>query len=232
MSKLFEAMASLCFIYNVDFRTLMNEHELCVGEHPSGYIDFLLANPPYNVQRDLNDAHPAYNVFNVNDMIDMAKVLEDGMKPVKHRHVFRSTLKFSSWYKALLLEQKSLRDSIKAGFGEDGSASEGSKSDGLQPAFELENSALRFFRIGGHCQWKTAATRVVHTAVVGMAIHFWLLGATWKEVLGHASYGAHENIGTNNLWWTNAMKNISRDTPENDNLRKRVLLRPRQMSVE
>lgn len=88
MNKRVRAMAHLCSIYNVHFKTLVEEHELVVGYNLSETVDFSLAYSPYGVQKDLNDNHKRYNVIVSIDMKDILKVLEDLMKTGSHGHVF------------------------------------------------------------------------------------------------------------------------------------------------
>lgn len=49
MSKLVKAMASLCSTYAMNFRALVQKHELEVEEDLSGKVPFVLADPPNNV---------------------------------------------------------------------------------------------------------------------------------------------------------------------------------------
>lgn len=49
MSRLFKAMASLYFTYDVDFRILVEDHRLAVGVGMTGMMYFELVDPPYNV---------------------------------------------------------------------------------------------------------------------------------------------------------------------------------------
>lgn len=68
MSKLAKAIASLCFIYDVNFIILVEEHGLSVGEELCEMMDFVLADPLHNVQRDRNGNHTEYGVLDLNDM--------------------------------------------------------------------------------------------------------------------------------------------------------------------
>lgn len=55
---------------------MTKEHELVVLEDPSRMADCILAGPPYNVQKDLNDVHRGYDVSTFYNMKDMPKVPE------------------------------------------------------------------------------------------------------------------------------------------------------------
>lgn len=79
----------------MELRNLMEEHELFFKEVLTGTVEFVLVDPPYNVQRNQNDAHAAYNVFGLNEMTDMTKVLGDVMKTGADEHVFCSTQQFA-----------------------------------------------------------------------------------------------------------------------------------------
>lgn len=62
-------------------RNLVEEQVLAVGEDLIEKVGFVLAYPPYNIRREQNDAHVAYNVLEMNNMKDMAEALEDVKKP-------------------------------------------------------------------------------------------------------------------------------------------------------
>lgn len=51
MNKLARVMASLCSIHEVDHRKLAEEHEVKIGEDLSREAEFVLTDPPYNVQQ-------------------------------------------------------------------------------------------------------------------------------------------------------------------------------------
>lgn len=75
MRKLVKAIALLCSSYDVDFRKLVKEHELVVGNVLGGSVGFILAGSPCNVRRDRNNNHTMYNIFGSNDVNDLANVL-------------------------------------------------------------------------------------------------------------------------------------------------------------
>lgn len=56
-------MALLCSVYEMEFRNLVNFHELAVRKDATVKLYFVPADPPYNVQKDLKDALVAYDVF-------------------------------------------------------------------------------------------------------------------------------------------------------------------------
>lgn len=94
MKRLAKAMASVCSIHDVDFRNLVEEHELSAGEDFAGKVGFVLADPPYDVRRNLMAPNTEYDVFGVKDMKDMAKSPGDMTKPGPMRtcSVHRSSL--------------------------------------------------------------------------------------------------------------------------------------------
>lgn len=53
---------------------------------------FVLADLSFNVWRGPNNDHEKYNVFGLNDMNDMTKILEEIMKLGARRRVFCSIL--------------------------------------------------------------------------------------------------------------------------------------------
>lgn len=50
MGKLDEGMDFLCSVYDKNFGSITEKHELVFEEDPGGNVEFLLADPPYNVQ--------------------------------------------------------------------------------------------------------------------------------------------------------------------------------------
>lgn len=75
IGKRIKSMAPSCFIYNVNFRTLVQEHKLDVEDDPGMKGDFLLADHLYNVQKDQNNDQTAYYVFSLIDMKNMVNDL-------------------------------------------------------------------------------------------------------------------------------------------------------------
>lgn len=55
----------------------------------------MLVDPPHNMQRDRNADKSEYDVFTLEDMRYIAKMLGDLIKPGSHCHVFRSSVQFS-----------------------------------------------------------------------------------------------------------------------------------------
>lgn len=52
INRLVKAMDPLCSIYDVSLRTSAEKHDLGIGDDPSAKVDFVLAGPLYNEQRD------------------------------------------------------------------------------------------------------------------------------------------------------------------------------------
>lgn len=73
-------MALLCSVHNVEFKNFVEEHELCIGEDLRKNVDFILADPPYDTRRDWTDDHGEYDVFGMNNIKYMDKVIGDVLK--------------------------------------------------------------------------------------------------------------------------------------------------------
>lgn len=101
MAMLVKEMAPLCALYDVDFRNVLEEHELVAGEKMNGKVDLVLADHPYNVRRDREERNADHYVSALEDIKDMASVLEEVMKPEGHGDWFCSVLQFAIWYRAL-----------------------------------------------------------------------------------------------------------------------------------
>lgn len=65
------------------------------------------------------------------------------------------------------------RASTRGDPSQGGSEREKSESFELQPAIEIESSALYYIRALGNYQQMTAAKRAARSSVVEMAFHFW-----------------------------------------------------------
>lgn len=88
MDKLLEAMAPVCCIYEVHFRSLVEGQKPATGEDINRKGDVVLVDPPHNVQTDRNADNSEYDVIISEDMREMAKVLENVMKSGAHSHCF------------------------------------------------------------------------------------------------------------------------------------------------
>lgn len=120
LSKLVIAIAGLCFIYNLNVRNLVEEHELGIKENLAIKKKCLLADLPYNVQSSQNDARAAYGVFGQRKMKDICNVLKNVIRPGAYSLAFCFALKFFLWYEALTLEQKKARGGTRNESGEGG----------------------------------------------------------------------------------------------------------------
>lgn len=74
-------MAPFCFIFDVVFRNLVEEHKLAVGKDLTGKINYVREIQLFQIQRDQNDVRAAYDLFASNDMKHMTKVLGAIMEP-------------------------------------------------------------------------------------------------------------------------------------------------------
>lgn len=92
MKKLLEAMAPTCCIYDVDFRNLVEEHELGASKVINRKVDFFIVDFLYNVQRNRNADTLEYDLFTLENMRNMATMREDVTMPGVHGHVLCSSL--------------------------------------------------------------------------------------------------------------------------------------------
>lgn len=129
-------------------------------------------------------------------MKNMAKVLDDVMKPRAYGHIFSQLYSMTSGTRLLLPKEERVSTVVKSG----NAVCQGEKSENvkMRSAFEIENSTLHYFRATGNYRRTIAANRVAHTFVVYMSIHF---GGTERYrggLTGHANYGGNGEEATNN----------------------------------
>lgn len=97
-------MALFCFIYDVEFRNLVEEKKHDVEVDLTRKVDIILADPPYNVRNDQKYDRAEYDTVGSNDMRDIARVPEDVLKPGEHRPVFCTAPQFFLLYRTFALE--------------------------------------------------------------------------------------------------------------------------------
>lgn len=102
MTWSFEEMASVWCIYVLYLIILVEEHKLGAAEDKNRKVDFLLLDPFYNVQRDRNTENSEYDLFDLQVVLDVDKLLENVMKPRADGHLLCSSFQLFRWYKALL----------------------------------------------------------------------------------------------------------------------------------
>lgn len=108
MSRLVNTVDFLCFVYNVCFRTLVEEHKICDEKDLNRKVDLSLAESPYNVRRSRQNDHTEYHVLESSYMKDMTKVHGDVMKLAAEGHMSCFAVQFALWYKALALIEKTM----------------------------------------------------------------------------------------------------------------------------
>lgn len=101
MYRLFEAMAPVCCVYDVDLRSVAGEYELSVGKELIEEVDFVAAYVSYNVRRLCNDTNSDYDLLGLLDIMRRTKILVDVMTRGAHGHVFCTSFRFDFGYKAL-----------------------------------------------------------------------------------------------------------------------------------
>lgn len=88
-------MTSVCRIYNVDTKSLVEEHKIGSGGKINEKKDFVFVGASRNVQWDYNADKSEYDIFAPELMRYMKKILKDMIKPVVHGHVLCSSLQFA-----------------------------------------------------------------------------------------------------------------------------------------
>lgn len=88
MGKLFKAMALLCLKYDAESRNLVKKHELSIEEDRTVKENFVMAYPRHNVKKAWPNVHAAYDLFQLNQIKNKVKVLEDFMTKGADGHVF------------------------------------------------------------------------------------------------------------------------------------------------
>lgn len=73
-------MAPVCYIYDVHFRILVEDHELGAVKALCEMVEFLLEHHFYNVWRERRAPKSEYDVFVLQDVKDLANSPEDMMK--------------------------------------------------------------------------------------------------------------------------------------------------------
>lgn len=81
IKNMLEATAFVRYIYNTDFRNLVERPELGAGESINGKVDFVFVDQPYDVQRDPSADSLGYGLFSSEYMTGIAKMLDDLIKP-------------------------------------------------------------------------------------------------------------------------------------------------------
>lgn len=157
MKQLVEAIASVGSIYDIDFKNLVEENELSAGENLVGKVEFVLANTPYNIRRDLMAPKSKYDVFELQGMKDMARSLGDMMKPGALRQVLCSSLQFSLSYQAVVPQWTEESTSISEDADSSGSESDDGEQVEQQPFFEVNTTVMHYNRAVGNYQKNTAA---------------------------------------------------------------------------
>lgn len=175
IKKLVEAMAPVCCIYDVDFRSMVEEQDLDEGEDMSGRVDFVLADYTYNIRRNRNDRNSDHDSFLLQDVMEMDKILGDFMKPRAHGHVLCSSLQSANWYKALVTQFTDGRKSVARDEDESGTEENDDEEVDQQPLFGGDDSP-HYIRAAGNYQQSMAAKRATHTSVMEKEIHFWRAG--------------------------------------------------------
>lgn len=130
MSQLAAEVALLHPIYSVYFKIVAEEQGFGVKEDRSGSMDFHLTYPLHSSQRDQNNDQAEYDVFDSDNLKDMAKILGASMKPGVLAHLFFSAQQFALFYSPLASENKKKRNSSREDSGK--GKSEGKKTEGLE----------------------------------------------------------------------------------------------------
>lgn len=82
----------LLFHYNVDFRSLAEEHEPDDDENLSEELVSILVDRSYHIEMDQKDVHVLYDVFGSNNIKHIAKFLGNVMELRAHENLFSAAL--------------------------------------------------------------------------------------------------------------------------------------------
>lgn len=153
---------------------------------------------------DRNFYHAEHDALDLSDMRYLARVPGDVIKPGAHGHMLCSALQFDLWYKALALKKEE-RAGTRNDHGDADSREQGQWEYRASTGIWDVNSALHYVLAVENNQLTTARRRAAYSSVVEMANHFWHLGASWGELLGHAHYGYYGKAAKRYSRWTNMM---------------------------
>lgn len=92
MKELLEAMAPVCNICDVDFRNLVEDHDLGTIEDINANVNVLLAYPSYNVQGNRITDNSEYDVYISADTRNRANTLQDVITLGAQSYAFFSLL--------------------------------------------------------------------------------------------------------------------------------------------
>lgn len=110
-----ESMYLVCFIYNMDFQNLVEEHKVEFGDSLLGAADLVLMDHPYNIWRVPEDQHSNHDRFSIASMKLMVSLCRKVMKPRSHDHMFSTALQLASWGKFLINEVEEQYDGSRLG---------------------------------------------------------------------------------------------------------------------
>lgn len=88
MNTMKAAMFPLCSVYSLAFRKLVALPGEIVGEEIKKKVDFVQADPPYNIRREWVDDNAWHEVISSADMEDRATMWEQLMNPGAQGPVF------------------------------------------------------------------------------------------------------------------------------------------------
>lgn len=102
-------------VHNIDFRPLVEKHELLQGETLVETFDLVLKYPPYNVFRVRQDTSSVHYRLSTNYLVGVAnfwKAVMIVMRLGTDDHILCYAIQFGPWCKALVKESESIETSI------------------------------------------------------------------------------------------------------------------------
>lgn len=87
-------------MHNVDFRDLVEKHELCFDVFLVEKIDILVTDLPYTVPRVQKYDNSIHDRLRTDDLVDVFKFCKAVMKSGYHGHIFYSALQVRQLFKA------------------------------------------------------------------------------------------------------------------------------------
>lgn len=142
------------------------------------------------------------------------KMLRDVITLRVHAQVFRSSLQFALWRKALVYQFREEPTRIDSAQEDTGLEGEEYSTVENQLVFEMETSALYCTCAWTDYQEARLSRQAAHTSVVETPIQLSRSRATWGELPKHKYHGRHGNISIKQPCYKINMNNYRRVFPE------------------
>lgn len=213
-----------------DFRSLVENEINEGGRDITGEVDFLIADPPYNVRSENSKDNSAHDVFTDKDMEDLVEFCNVVMKEGAHGIIFCAFAQFED-YRQLLTH--TMRD------GTDWEADSTGKTTKEEAVFTVESSPYIVVRSNGSFTNPLRATGM-HVNMAETCVHFWKKGGSITEMKTRLDFNSPSPFGGKLPPWTNVLTDVPQPTghevmwhpDKRDQYGGRCRLRPEQKSIE